>query len=736
MTDKNEIKESEEIEKDQHKNEKEVGVEIEHEHKPTVNKIKEYLEERGCLPPDDFIYVWITEDHMNEFKKYYDNNVGLPEMERRLSVDKENKVYDKIEESLKSFYIDKQYEITQLKNLEMKDKINSRIKFNTYKELINGHLIKKLNPSTSKQEWCLVSKKDNSKILKWFGSSKPSNEEVSKEEKRINYFKNVASINAYKSKLEEIDNEVYKQIGDFEWHLVEYEDGVYLSSPDDTSVGMYPSEIASFKSIEEFIEKWKECYPQIEKLADIAQVDDNWEKFDNEVGKLLNPLKASIESAKSEFAKTQDGWVVRILNKHQDHDFSNVYTVKHVDGPKVGKEEDIEVKDLEIIKSSDKKKVNALDVESFEKVKDYDGKEYIVLSTDDNEVTLSDEPTGDTKIVPKSDFDWMYTKASLYDEKLKSALSEEDFQNRFNNLLSLVSQNKTVKIKLSNNNTYEVIQTINTAKNKYIKVRNIATNKESSMGSNELKKGFIILDNKEKVAANSSLNIMGDFENKKAYLERTLVKKYKTPEEIQEVFNYIKNADPSGNKANYAVWICNMLVKDIIKFPEDIDKVKEKLALFDKIKNKVDIQKDINQYKSFGELSELLEPYKEVEKIPETKGETERREIEEGQKVLHDDGTYKIIQVSNPAACAVLFRGTDWCVKNPKWSTDYLKQADLFYFMKNNKPYALFHKPSAQFFNVHDTPLKSKVVKELYPFVKKYLNCIMLEYEDEEIEIV
>lgn len=427
MTDKNEIEESEEIEKDQHKNEKEVGIEIEHEHKPTINKIKEYLEKRGCLPPDDFIYNWITEDHMNEFKKYYDNNVGLPEMERRLSVDKENKVYDKIEESLKSFYIDKQYEITQLKNLEMKDKINSRIKFNTYKELINGHLIKKLNPSTSKQEWCLVSKKDNSKILKWFGSSKPSNEEVSKEEKRINYFKNVASINSSKTEeidedinneldkwqneelikrkqtrdskntkkffyevlneekyklvvekfikqlsikynigkyglgydiyydnrngfhsdniyyvkssivafdvksfeeikdqdgkkyivlevkddvvrlwnsnhqfensikkvprtdfdflytkaslfasfgimkeLENLDKNIYNEIGDFEWHLEGNEEYISLMTPNDPDVGMFPVIIKDFKSLEEFISWWRNNYDEISKLADIA----------------------------------------------------------------------------------------------------------------------------------------------------------------------------------------------------------------------------------------------------------------------------------------------------------------------------------------------------------------------------------------------------------------------------------------------------------------------------------
>ena len=37
--------------------------------------------------------------------------------------------------------------------------------------------------------WALVSKKNPKKILKWFGSTKPSEEMVAKEEKRVNIFK-------------------------------------------------------------------------------------------------------------------------------------------------------------------------------------------------------------------------------------------------------------------------------------------------------------------------------------------------------------------------------------------------------------------------------------------------------------------------------------------------------------------------------------------------------------------
>lgn len=49
-------------------------------------------------------------------------------------------------------------------------------------------LVQKKNQKTDKLEWALVSKKDR-KVLKWFGSKKPSDERVQKEEKRIQFFK-------------------------------------------------------------------------------------------------------------------------------------------------------------------------------------------------------------------------------------------------------------------------------------------------------------------------------------------------------------------------------------------------------------------------------------------------------------------------------------------------------------------------------------------------------------------
>ncbi len=53
-------------------------------------------------------------------------------------------------------------------------------------------MLKKMKrASTGKMEWCLVSTKDPSKILKWFGLTKPSASVVKKEEARVDMFEHM-----------------------------------------------------------------------------------------------------------------------------------------------------------------------------------------------------------------------------------------------------------------------------------------------------------------------------------------------------------------------------------------------------------------------------------------------------------------------------------------------------------------------------------------------------------------
>jgi hypothetical protein len=54
------------------KDQLELGKKIEQEHKPTYDKIKAYYKEHKKFPAFEEVTTWISEDHLEEFKKYYD----------------------------------------------------------------------------------------------------------------------------------------------------------------------------------------------------------------------------------------------------------------------------------------------------------------------------------------------------------------------------------------------------------------------------------------------------------------------------------------------------------------------------------------------------------------------------------------------------------------------------------------------------------------------------------------
>jgi hypothetical protein len=55
------------------------GIKIEHEHKPTYDKISKYYEHMGKMPPEETVYEWIAKDHLAEFKQYYTYLIAMEE---------------------------------------------------------------------------------------------------------------------------------------------------------------------------------------------------------------------------------------------------------------------------------------------------------------------------------------------------------------------------------------------------------------------------------------------------------------------------------------------------------------------------------------------------------------------------------------------------------------------------------------------------------------------------------
>lgn len=48
-----------------------LGVEVEAEHLPTYDRIREYYENEDAWPPDELVWQWIAEDHLAENPAYY-----------------------------------------------------------------------------------------------------------------------------------------------------------------------------------------------------------------------------------------------------------------------------------------------------------------------------------------------------------------------------------------------------------------------------------------------------------------------------------------------------------------------------------------------------------------------------------------------------------------------------------------------------------------------------------------
>ncbi len=84
----------------------------------------------------------------------------------------------------------KVFKVDKNKWMLMEEAIVKEEDLSTVNEFIKLAILKKRRrKSTGKSEWALVSKKDPKKILRWFGATKPSDERIKEEEKRIQFYK-------------------------------------------------------------------------------------------------------------------------------------------------------------------------------------------------------------------------------------------------------------------------------------------------------------------------------------------------------------------------------------------------------------------------------------------------------------------------------------------------------------------------------------------------------------------
>jgi len=187
---------------------------------------------------------------------------------------------------------------------------------------------------------------------------------------------------------------------------------------------------------------------------------------------------------------------------------------------------------------------------------------------------------------------------------------------------------------------------------------------------------------------------------------RFLSKRYNiTEQDINNILQY----DPT--KGKYLEWLVRQVLKQRLRLPEDGERIKDTLTLFVQ-KSKFLDKKDINQYKTLGDIQEALDAIS---------GQTSKREnvrIQrgKGQEVVLDQPPYQVVKITTLEAAATLCRNTQWCIKDPKYFNQYSPK-EFFVILKDGKRYALYHTNSAQLKDVYDRGLDKNTQLELLPIL-------------------
>ena len=190
--------------------------------------------------------------------------------------------------------------------------------------------------------------------------------------------------------------------------------------------------------------------------------------------------------------------------------------------------------------------------------------------------------------------------------------------------------------------------------------------------------------------------------------------------------------DPTGKIGKYVPWMLKLANKGDLIFPEDGEKVRDVLdAFMIQVKSpEFRDPKDINAYKSFGDLAEVIEDNEGLTSKTLSKKISEKQ----GVNIIYDEDPYKIYKIATKEAAAKMCRHTKWCVKDPKYSTHYLNRGPLFMLVKNDEPYVLFHFETKDIKDVFDRPITKEIADEIYPIISQFNQFKKLDIDNATME--
>ena len=173
--------------------------------------------------------------------------------------------------------------------------------------------------------------------------------------------------------------------------------------------------------------------------------------------------------------------------------------------------------------------------------------------------------------------------------------------------------------------------------------------------------------------------IVEDLESKLS----NLLRKY--PEFDEQKIRSLADQDPTPQKS-YLEWLLVMVRRGSLTLDQALKGIpRQALETFFKLTRMPFFkgEKDLYRYKTFQELEQVLHEY--AGQVG--KKEKKRQQITSGIVKLASSGNLILYEITTIEAATEVFRGTKWCVKDPKWSAKYLKAGSLYLITKNGKPY-------------------------------------------------
>ena len=204
------------------------------------------------------------------------------------------------------------------------------------------------------------------------------------------------------------------------------------------------------------------------------------------------------------------------------------------------------------------------------------------------------------------------------------------------------------------------------------------------------------------------------------------------------VLELISAADPTNNNS-MTKWLAMQYLNPLSNFniPEDVNQVKQDLTKYLKLKNQKKLQgreADLNTFKKFGDLYDVLEKFndEEVQSGKEQKKQTKAEGID---TIIKEPGLQIYHTKTHEANCLV-GKGTKWCTASKDddgYFKQYSEQGPLYAIIEgdgaNQKKYQ-FHYESDQFLNARDEDIVPEDIARLskHPGWAKFLNMQIKEH--------